>query len=124
MKVPDRIDDQVQIDTGTVALEGELVVPAGAGGLVIFAHGSGSSRHSRRNQFVAHELRKVGLGTLLFDLLTQEEERVDQHTAHLRFDIQLLANRLVSATDWLRKQADFSDLKFGYFGASTGGGAA
>ena len=124
MKAPDRIDDQVQIVTETVSLDGELVVPAGAGGVVIFAHGSGSSRHSRRNQYVAHELRKGGLGTLLFDLLTQEEERVDQYTAHLRFDIHLLANRLVSATDWLRNQAGFSGLKFGYFGASTGGGAA
>src|ERR1700682_3161656 len=103
----DRIDEQVQIVTEAVTLDGELVVPEGARGVVIFAYGSGSSRHSRRNQFVAHELRKGGLGTLLFDLLTPEEEKAEEYTAHLRFDIQLLANRLVSATDWLRKQAGF-----------------
>jgi pimeloyl-ACP methyl ester carboxylesterase len=105
-------------------LEGDLELPAAAGGVVLFVHGSGSSRFSSRNRFVAGELRNAGFGTLLMDLLTRQEEAVDQYTAHLRFDIALLADRLVAATEWLRNDADTRDLPVGYFGASTGGGAA
>jgi putative phosphoribosyl transferase len=105
-------------------LEGELLVPLGATGVVLFAHGSGSSRHSSRNQFVARTIREAGIGTLLFDLLTREEEAVDVSTRHLRFDIGLLADRLVDATIWLKRKPDTSHLRVGYFGASTGGGAA
>jgi pimeloyl-ACP methyl ester carboxylesterase len=92
--------------------------------VVLFAHGSGSSRHSPRNRFVAGVLHQDTLATLLLDLLTTEEEEVDAHTAHLRFDIGLLAERLVGATDWLRGQRDVGELPVGYFGASTGAGAA
>jgi putative phosphoribosyl transferase len=98
--------------------------PEGARGVVLFAHGSGSSRHSVRNRFVAGALRGGGLATLLLDLLTPDEEAVDARTAHLRFDIGLLAHRLVAATDWLTANPDTRGLKIGYFGASTGGGAA
>jgi len=91
---------------------------------VLFAHGSGSSRHSSRNRYVAGELRRVGMGTLLMDLLTAEEEEADARTGHLRFDIGLLARRLLAATGWLRAEADTARLPVGYFGASTGGGAA
>jgi dienelactone hydrolase len=91
---------------------------------VLFAHGSGSGRHSPRNRFVARQFRTAGLATLLIDLLTEEEEAVDRHTAHLRFDIGLLADRLVGATDWLADNLKTSGLSVGYFGASTGGGAA
>jgi len=105
-------------------LYGELSVPEGATGLVLFAHGSGSSRHSPRNQFVAHVLRDAGLGTLLFDLLTTEEEEADQYTAHLRFDITLLSDRLVQATEWAQSREELRHLRLGYFGSSTGGGAA
>jgi pimeloyl-ACP methyl ester carboxylesterase len=112
----------VQIRSGTVVLQGDLTIPAGAQGVVLFAHGSGSSRHSPRNQFVARTIREAGVGTLLFDLLTKEEEAVDVHTRHLRFDIGLLAERLIDATYWLK--GDLSHLGVGFFGASTGGGAA
>jgi len=105
-------------------LEGDLVIPEKATAIVAFAHGSGSSRHSPRNQYVAHVLQKGGLATLLFDLLTAEEERIDVRTAHLRFDIALLARRLSEATAWLKKDADTRDLLIGYFGASTGAAAA
>jgi len=105
-------------------LEGELQVPVGATGVVLFAHGSGSSRHSSRNQFVARTIREARIGTLLFDLLTQQEETVDTITRRLRFDIGLLAARLVDATAWLKTKPDTSQLRVGYFGASTGGGAA
>ena len=105
-------------------LEGNLIIPEGAKGIVVFAHGSGSSRHSSRNQYVAQELQKEGLGTLLFDLLTAEEERIDMVTAHLRFDIDLLANRLVDVTNWLLNNPDTKNLNIGYFGASTGAAAA
>jgi dienelactone hydrolase len=105
-------------------LPGDLVVPANAVGLVVFAHGSGSSRHSSRNRYVAGELNRGGLATLLMDLLTDEEERVDLRTRHLRFDIELLAERLVHAAEWAGNDRDTRDLKIGYFGASTGGGAA
>jgi dienelactone hydrolase len=107
-----------------LTLYGELSVPDEAAGLVLFAHGSGSSRHSPRNQFVAQVLREAGLGTLLFDLLTTEEEEADQFTAHLRFDIKLLAERLLQATHWANSREDLRHLRIGYFGSSTGGGAA
>jgi putative phosphoribosyl transferase len=114
----------VQIPSGEAVLAGELNVPVGSTGVVLFAHGSGSSRHSPRNQFVARTIRQAGTGTLLFDLLTREEESVDTHTRHLRFDIGLLARRLADATDWGKREADLWHLRVGYFGASTGGGAA
>jgi putative phosphoribosyl transferase len=114
----------VRVPAGGAMLEGELVVPEQASGVVLFAHGSGSSRHSSRNRFVAGELQTAGLATLLIDLLTPEEEAIDQHTAHLRFDIPLLADRLVAATRWLGEEPSTRALKVGYFGASTGAGAA
>ncbi|HEX6751596.1 MAG TPA: dienelactone hydrolase family protein [Longimicrobium sp.] len=114
----------VRVPGGGVALEGNLAVPEGAHGVVLFAHGSGSSRHSSRNRYVAAELRRAGLGTLLIDLLTGDEEAVDIRTRHLRFDIGLLAERLVGATDWLAEQTETRGLPVGLFGASTGGGAA
>src|SRR5438552_16614421 len=114
----------VQIRSGTVILQGDLSIPAGAQGVVLFAHGSGSSRKSPRNQFVARTIREAGVGTLLFDLLTPEEEAVDIRTRQLRFDIELLANRLVDATIWIKRERSASNLKVGYFGSSTGGGAA
>jgi pimeloyl-ACP methyl ester carboxylesterase len=112
----------VQIRSGASILEGQLDIPDGAHGVVLFAHGSGSSRYSPRNQFVAHTIREAGVGTLLFDLLTREEEAIDIRTRHLRFDIGLLADRLVDATKWINGEVDF--LRVGYFGSSTGGGAA
>lgn len=113
---------QVQIQSGSVTLPGELILPEDAQSVVLFAHGSGSSRHSPRNQFVARTIREAGVGTLLFDLLTKEEESIDARTAHLRFDIGMLAQRLVDATDWI--ESEFDQLSVGYFGSSTGGGAA
>jgi putative phosphoribosyl transferase len=110
----------VQVTAGEVTLEGNLGVPENARGVVLFAHGSGSSRHSPRNRFVAGELREAGLATMLIDLLTSQEEAVDLRTRHLRFDIGMLAERLVGATDWLHQQTSTADLKVGYFGASTG----
>jgi len=107
-----------------VTLDGELTIPAGATGIVLFAHGSGSSRHSPRNQFVARAIREAGIATLLFDLLTQEEEAEDDRTGRLRFDIGLLARRLVAATQWIARQQETQKLGIGYFGASTGGAAA
>jgi putative phosphoribosyl transferase len=115
---------EVHIPAGSVMLSGELNVPQDASGIVLFAHGSGSSRHSPRNQYVAHVIRNAGVGTLLFDLLTGDEEAIDLRTRHLRFDIGLLASRLVAATDWLARERETSHLRTGYFGASTGGGAA
>src|SRR6267378_1953722 len=112
----------VQIRSGSAVLQGDLSIPAGAQGVVLFAHGSGSSRHSPRNQFVARTIRDAGVGTLLFDLLTAEEEAIDSRTGHLRFDIGLLARRLIDATYWLKGEFDY--LRIGYFGSSTGGGAA
>src|SRR5438034_10165942 len=114
----------VRIPSGSVQLDGELILPEGAQGVVLFAHGSGSSRHSPRNQYVARVIRAAGVGTLLFDLLTRVEEAVDIYTRHLRFDIQLLAGRLVDATNWLKQTDELERLRVGYFGASTGGGAA
>ena len=105
-------------------LEGELNIPAAAIGAVIFAHGSGSSRHSPRNRYVADILNEGGLATLLIDLLTPDEQAVDQQTGQLRFDIPFLAARLVAVTQWLSQQPRVAGLKTGYFGASTGAGAA
>src|SRR6266545_204257 len=114
----------VRIAAGSVTLEGNLSLPEGARGVVLFAHGSGSSRHSPRNRYVAQLLNEAGLATLLVDLLTSDEEAIDLRTAHLRFDIGLLARRLVDATDWLTRYPATEGLAVGYFGASTGGGAA
>jgi putative phosphoribosyl transferase len=115
---------EVLVEAGPVTLEGTLAVPDGAIGVVLFAHGSGSSRHSARNRYVAEELQSAGLATLLFDLLTAEEEAVDARTAHLRFDIGLLAERVVGAAGWLGREPSTAALPVGCFGASTGGGAA
>ena len=114
----------VTVDADGVALEGDLTIPAGAHGLVIFAHGSGSSRHSPRNRHVAQILLEARLGTLLFDLLTAEEEQIDRETGEYRFNIGLLADRLVGATDWILKHPDTQGLALGYFGSSTGAAAA
>ena len=114
----------IQIPTGSVTLDGELTVPPDASGLVIFAHGSGSSRHSPRNQEVARLLRKAGLGTLLFDLLTPAEAAEDTRTGHLRFNMGLLTQRLVCAAHWVADEDEARHLRLGFFGASTGGGAA
>lgn len=105
-------------------LAGNLARPEGVNALVLFAHGSGSSRHSPRNRSVAAALNEAGLATLLFDLLTPEEERIDRQTRALRFDIDLLANRLTGAVDWVGSQASLRDLRIGLFGASTGAAAA
>ncbi len=107
-----------------VTVEGDLAVPEGATGLVVFAHGSGSSRHSPRNRAVAAGLRDRGLGTLLVDLLTPEEEAADDRTGRLRFDIDLLAGRLEAAAAWLATRDEARGLGLGYFGASTGAAAA
>jgi dienelactone hydrolase len=115
---------QIRVPVSGVQLEGELALPAKAPGLVLFAHGSGSSRHSPRNQYVAGVLRQAGLGTLLFDLLTAEEERAEALTRHLRFNIDLLADRLVAVTRWTLDQATTRDVSIGLFGASTGAAAA
>jgi len=114
----------VEIPADGRTLAGELTVPSEAIGVVLFAHGSGSSRHSPRNHFVAGQIQAVGIGTLLFDLLTSEEESADSADAHLRFDIGLLTRRLVQATQWIKAQPATRDLGIGYFGASTGGAAA
>lgn len=114
----------VSVSAGPVELEGDLSVPGDTAGVVLFAHGSGSGRHSPRNRQVARALQERGLATLLIDLLTQDEEEVDLRTRHLRFDIGLLAERLAGATDWLRRNPDTRNLRIGYFGASTGAGAA
>jgi dienelactone hydrolase len=115
---------EVEISAGGRRLHGTLTLPAAARGVVLFAHGSGSSRHSPRNRRVAEALVHAGLGTLLFDLLTQEEEAAEAYSRHLRFDIDLLAGRLFDATAWLVRQEDTRRLRAGYFGASTGAAAA
>ena len=114
----------VQVPAGTVTLDGNLNLPEYAQAIVLFAHGSGSSRHSPRNRYVARVLNEAKLATLLIDLLTLHEEVIDTRTAHLRFDIDLLAERLVDATDWLTQFPDTKHLPIGYFGASTGAAAA
>jgi putative phosphoribosyl transferase len=115
---------EVRVPAGAATLDGNLTIIDHAKALVLFAHGSGSSRHSPRNQFVARTLNQAGLATLLFDLLTPEEESVDLHTREHRFDIGLLAERLVYATKWAKQQERTRDLSIGYFGSSTGGAAA
>jgi dienelactone hydrolase len=122
--MPNETTHQVQIPFDHVHLEGDLTVPLNARGVVIFAHGSGSSRFSSRNRFVASQLQEAGLATLLMDLLTRREEEVDQLTGHLRFNIDLLADRLVAAADFVRLDPRTMNLPIGLFGASTGGGAA
>lgn len=114
----------LQIPFENNKLEGSLCIPPGAKGIVLFAHGSGSSRLSQRNQFVAQALNKAGLATLLFDLLTIEEENIDLLTKELRFDIILLTNRLLTVTDWIADTPQTKGLNIGYFGASTGAAAA
>ena len=114
----------VQVPAGSVTLKGNLTLPEESRAIVLFAHGSGSSRHSPRNRYVARVLNEAKLATLLIDLLTLHEEVVDARTAQLRFDIDLLAERLVDATDWLTQFPDTKHLRIGYFGASTGAAAA
>ena len=114
----------VHVPAGSLTIEGNLNLPKGARAVVLFSHGSGSSRHSFRNRYVARMLNEAKLATLLIDLLSTDEEAVDQHTAHLRFDIGLIAGRLVCATDWLTRSPDTKHLWIGYFGASTGAAAA
>lgn len=114
----------VEIVAGNVTLQGDLTVPPDARGIVIFAHGSGSSRHSSRNQFVARELNRNRLATLLMDLLTPGEEKEDEVTRQHRFNVELLAERLVHAAEWVKHKPETEELRVGYFGASTGGGAA
>ena len=115
---------EVQIPAGRAVLWGNLTIPENAIALVLFAHGSGSSRHSPRNQFVERTLNRASLGTLLLDLLTPEEEALDIYTREHRFNIGLLAERLVHATKWARQQEETRDQRIGYFGSSTGGTAA
>jgi putative phosphoribosyl transferase len=115
-----RIDQVVQIPANGINLEGALVIPSGARGIVLFAHGSGSSRHSPRNNFVAQVLHKAAMGTLLMDLLTKQEDSIYQN----RFDIDLLTWRLERATQWLADRPQSASLAIGYFGASTGAAAA
>jgi putative phosphoribosyl transferase len=120
----DGIRREVSLEVDGATLEGTLALPSGAEGLVLFAHGSGSSRHSPRNRYVAEVLQSQRVGTLLFDLLTRKEESIDQYTAELRFDIPFLAKRLVGATRWVLNSPDTNNLRLGYFGASTGAAAA
>ena len=115
---------EVEVSAGLTILEGNMCIPNDAQGIVLFAHGSGSGRHSPRNRYVAEALCEARLATLLIDLLTPEEEEVDMRTRHLRFDIGLLAERLAGAADWLAQNPDTRDLFVGYLGASTGAGAA
>lgn len=117
-------ESNVSVRAGEAIVQGTLAIPDPAIGMVLFAHGSGSSRHSPRNRFVAQVLRRAGLGTLLLDLLTSDEEREDIETGRLRFDIERLARRLVGATDWLLAQPSTQHLPIVYFGASTGAAAA
>lgn len=115
---------KVRIPIGSIYLNGNLDIPEGARGFVVFVHGSGSSRFSPRNQYVAQELQRGGLGTLLFDLLTEDEEGIDMITRNFRFDIDLLSKRLIDVTRWLLNRPDTKGLNLGYFGASTGAAAA
>lgn len=117
-------DQPVRIAANSDVLQGDLNIPPGAGGIVVFVHGSGSSRHSPRNRYVAQMLQQRGLATLLFDLLTPEEEQVDMATGHLRFDIGLLARRLIDTVHWIEQRPAISGFHIGYFGASTGAAAA
>lgn len=124
-KIYDHIEETaVRIPVGHITLQGDLAIPSPAGGIVLFAHGSGSSRLSSRNKYVARHLQHKGLATLLFDLLTPAEEKVDNFNMQLRFDIGLLAKRLSGATSWLKMQKATGKMAMGYFGASTGAAAA
>jgi putative phosphoribosyl transferase len=118
------IEKEISVTIDQATVEGNLIVPHNARGIVLFAHGSGSGRFSPRNQYVAKEFNKSQIGTLLFDLLTSPEEEEDLITAEYRFNIPLLANRLVGATEWLKKSSITKSLKLAYFGASTGAAAA
>jgi putative phosphoribosyl transferase len=120
----DGIESEVSIEARNILLEGTLNVPERSTGIVLFAHGSGSSRHGPRNRYVAQVLQSRGIATLLFDLLTRLEESVDESAGELRFNIQLLAERLIGATQWVMQRPDLQDFGIGYFGASTGAGAA
>jgi len=117
-------ETEISIEANKVVLQGTLGLPKGAGAIVLFAHGSGSSRHSPRNRYVAQVLQSHAIGTLLFDLLTREEEAVDEVSGELRFDIRFLANRLMDVTRSLMQCPDMKHVKLGYFGASTGAAAA
>jgi dienelactone hydrolase len=121
---PSPTSTSIRVPVGHEQLAGDLTLPPGAKGIVVFVHGSGSSRQSPRNMFVARALERHGLATLLIDLLTPEEETIDDRSGHLRFDIALLANRVVQISDWLERLPATSHLNLGLFGASTGGGAA
>jgi dienelactone hydrolase len=118
------VSQAVTVPAGAAQLDGDLTLPADARGLVVFAHGSGSSRHSPRNRYVAGALNEAGLGTLLLDLLTPAEEEEDLRTRRLRFDVALLGERVVTTVDWLATQEPLADLPVGLFGASTGAAAA
>ena len=120
----EREEGLVHVTADYVELQGNLVVPKDAKGIVVFAHGSGSSRFSSRNRYVAEDLRQGGFATLLLDLLTPSEEAIDARNAQLRFNIEMLAQRLVGTVDWLAEQPEVGHLPIGFFGASTGGGAA
>jgi putative phosphoribosyl transferase len=117
-------EQSLHVGLGEAELAGDLTIPPEAKGLVLFAHGSGSSRHSPRNRYVAGELHRAHIGTFLVDLLTANEEQIDLRTMEFRFNIGLLAERVVQLTDWSRKQGNWSSLPLGYFGASTGSAAA
>lgn len=121
---PDTLDREVRIPSGDAWLYGDLSLPARFAGVVLFAHGSGSGRHSARNRQVAQRLQQSGIATLLFDLLTAQEEQVDLHTREHRFDIPLLTRRMQDATAWARSQPELAQVPLGYFGASTGSAAA
>jgi putative phosphoribosyl transferase len=118
------VEESLHVPAGGVALDADLVIPEAAGGLVLFAHGSGSSRHSPRNRYVASELQRAGLATVLADLLTPAEEEVDARTGQLRFDIDMLGLRVTALTDWLAGHHATASLPVGLFGASTGAAAA
>ena len=124
MSKRDGIESEVTIEAGDALLQGTLHILESCAGIVLFAHGSGSSRRSPRNRYVAQVLQSHGIATLLFDLLTREEESVDAFTGELRFNIPFLAKRLIDATHWVMQRPDLRDLRIGYFGASTGAGAA
>jgi dienelactone hydrolase len=124
VRIPVQSGPQTAGPVHAAQLEGNLTLPEGAKGIVLFAHGSGSSRFSPRNRFVARALQEMGLGTLLIDLLNPQEEAIDVRTAELRFDIPFLARRLTEVIDWLAEEPETQNLSVGLFGASTGGGAA
>ncbi|GAA5204853.1 dienelactone hydrolase family protein [Streptomyces thinghirensis] len=124
LMVSQTVSRTAKVPSGDASLDGDLTLPAGAPGVILFAHGSGSSRLSPRNRAVAAGLHRAGFGTLLLDLLTEDEEREDAATARHRFDIALLTRRLTDAVDWLERRPDTAALSVGLFGASTGAGAA